>query len=292
MFVKKILIPYDLSENSRESLFYGERFLKQSSDHELVVVHALPLVSLSLYGEAEMTLGLPPEIIPSLENKIRSELHSLGYSSNLLNQVHIRVIWGDPVSVILEQAADCDLVALTTHGYKGIKKLLLGSVTEKIVRHAQIPVMVVRSAQKCFPKSIVVPVNLEENTYEVLKKLLSLYPEDQHEYHIVHVIGESDLLGMYQQILDQPLLLDESLLFKAAQNKIGQLVKKVFNQPVRTSILTGSVSLEVTAYAATQEADLLVLPTHHKGPIGRFLLGSEADTIVREASGNVLCFGL
>jgi nucleotide-binding universal stress UspA family protein len=51
---------------------------------------------------------------------------------------------GHPTTTILEQAKDHDIVVMGTLGKTGILSLLLGSVTEKVVRHAPVPVLVVR----------------------------------------------------------------------------------------------------------------------------------------------------
>lgn len=286
---KKMMIPYDLSDDSRESLFVGERFLKEDPTYELYVVHAIPFIATSYYGEAELTLGIPADITPKIESKIRGDLHSLGYSSNLLNQVKIEVSWGDPVSVILAQEAKVDFITMTTHGRSGFKKFLMGSVAEKIMQQAEKPVFIVRSAPKIHPQKIVVPVTFQEENFEVLKRLVSLYPESNHEYHLVHVLGESDLFGMYQQMMDQPLNINEELLNKLATDQMKLLVSKVFTKPVVTKILSGDIAVEIANYVSSIHADMAVLTTHHKGGLRHFFLGSESEKLVRQLSVNVLC---
>jgi universal stress protein A len=63
-----------------------------------------------------------------------------------LNQVRYHVRSGDPLEKILEVAEDCmsDLIVLATHGRTGVKRLLIGNVAEKVVRHAPCPVLTVK----------------------------------------------------------------------------------------------------------------------------------------------------
>jgi nucleotide-binding universal stress UspA family protein len=68
-------------------------------------------------------------------------LNAAGVSSKVLVQ------FGAPAEVILDmaQANQVDLIAMTTHGRSGLQRLLLGSIADKVVRHADVPVLLVRS---------------------------------------------------------------------------------------------------------------------------------------------------
>lgn len=54
---------------------------------------------------------------------------------------------GHPAQEIIEASRDHDLVVMGTHGRSGIRHLLMGSVTEKVIRHAPVPVLVVRAPE-------------------------------------------------------------------------------------------------------------------------------------------------
>lgn len=59
-------------------------------------------------------------------------------------QCGVQVREGHPAQEILSASEDHDLVVMGTHGRSGLEHLLLGSVTEKVIRHARCPVLVVR----------------------------------------------------------------------------------------------------------------------------------------------------
>jgi len=58
--------------------------------------------------------------------------------------VETDLIEGSPVSDILDYARNCDLVVMGTHGRAGVSRVLLGSVAERVVRQAPVPVLTVR----------------------------------------------------------------------------------------------------------------------------------------------------
>ena len=58
--------------------------------------------------------------------------------------VTTKVIQGNPVAVIEQEAKDMDLVVVTSHGRKGISRFLLGSVSHAVVHHVTCPVLVLR----------------------------------------------------------------------------------------------------------------------------------------------------
>ncbi|EKD41230.1 MAG: universal stress protein Usp [uncultured bacterium] len=289
---QKILIPYDFSDLSREALFLGLRHLKQNPANELIVVHAVPMMVTTNLGEELACSFYPQDMLTLLEGHIRNDLHSFEFSSNLLSQTKIYVEWGDAASVVFQHENEVDLVVLTTHGQKGFKKFLFGSVTEKIVRHTTKPVLVVREAKKWPPQKIVVPVTFEEKTFEVLKNLLFQFPEAQTEYHLLHILSEPDLYGVYKDILNNPLDMNVDLLVKMAQQGLDNLAKKVFQIDITKKILQGDMAEETRNYAQLIGADLIAIPTHHRGGIKHFFLGSEAEKLVREVNNNVLCISL
>jgi len=72
--------------------------------------------------------------------KIKERLETKGYKV----ETHVR--YGHGAEEILDHAAkeDIDLIAMTTHGRSGVKRFLLGSVAEKVLRHSSKPIFLVR----------------------------------------------------------------------------------------------------------------------------------------------------
>jgi nucleotide-binding universal stress UspA family protein len=78
---------------------------------------------------------------------LRAELHRFRPNDSSIPITHL-LDEGDPASVIVEaaQAQNCDLIVMGTHGRGGLNRLLMGSVTEKVLRNSTVPVLAVRAA--------------------------------------------------------------------------------------------------------------------------------------------------
>jgi universal stress protein A len=148
MAFKSILVPVDYSEPSRRSL---EQALSLAGDAEVTVVHVWDRPA--YVGEEVVTH--PDGSRRSLSELIRenAERDMTEFLSQVKNPTgkafaH-RLISGDPVSAIIAEATKpgYDLLVVGTHGRTGVTKLLLGSVTERLIRLSPIPVLTVPPAR-------------------------------------------------------------------------------------------------------------------------------------------------
>lgn len=147
---KNILIPTDFSDSANKALEYALSLAKtyQARLHLLHVFE--PII---YYSDAP--IGMPDVV--ELEQGIRA---SAEQSLNRLVETHIRsreaefgaiptdviLLQGNPYIEILRAAQDraIDLIIMASHGRTGLEHILMGSVTEKVVRKAPCPVLTVR----------------------------------------------------------------------------------------------------------------------------------------------------
>jgi nucleotide-binding universal stress UspA family protein len=144
MAFRSILVPVDYSEPSRRAL---ELALSLSDDAEVTVIHAWDRPAFV----GEQVIAQPDGTRRSLSELIRANAER--DMSEFLAQVKVpagktfkhHLITGDPVSAIILEASkpDYDVLVVGTHGRTGMTKLLLGSVTEKLIRLSPIPVLTV-----------------------------------------------------------------------------------------------------------------------------------------------------
>jgi nucleotide-binding universal stress UspA family protein len=137
--IRKILHPTDFSEYS-EAAFRLACALARDYGAPLVVLHvSSPLVV--AYGEGVFALP-PPLPVPDLDDYlVRLRPASEGVT------IDPRFVEGDPAAEIVRFAAEelCDLIVLGTHGRTGLRRLLMGSVAEHVVRKAPCPVLTVKA---------------------------------------------------------------------------------------------------------------------------------------------------
>jgi nucleotide-binding universal stress UspA family protein len=140
---KRALVPLDGSELSAAILPFITR-IAGPLDMEVVllrVVEPIPpqVIESSRYVEIEDVEGRLAEARAYLK-PIVDDLAGKGVRTRL------EVRHGNPVTEIVAcaQAVDADLIAMTTHGRSGLGRLLFGSVAESVLRHAEIPVFLMR----------------------------------------------------------------------------------------------------------------------------------------------------
>jgi nucleotide-binding universal stress UspA family protein len=145
--IGKILVPVDFSEHSQKALRYALAFASQF-DAEVTLVH---IVEQMVYPGDWM---YPPLAVSDFATEKREQmierLRALDAGSGVRTQHMVRLgrAWQEVIEIAREQKSD--LIILATHGYTGLKHVLLGSVAEKIVRHAPCPVLSVRPEERDF----------------------------------------------------------------------------------------------------------------------------------------------
>jgi len=141
---KKVLCPIDFSDHSFTALDYAADFARQYGG-QLILVHIVdnPLTDFygprgaNFYAEVEHAIEKSKQL---LADAVRA--HAAGVPCEIV------VTHGNPYTEILDLATarGADVIVMSTHGRTGPQRLVIGSVTEKVVRTALCPVFTVRHA--------------------------------------------------------------------------------------------------------------------------------------------------
>jgi nucleotide-binding universal stress UspA family protein len=136
--IRRILHPTDFSEHSANA-FRLACGLARDHGAPLLVLHVKP--PLVVYGEGMM--AAPP---PGYTEGLRTQLKGVQAHDPRVVLEH-KLVEGDPAMEIIREAreAGCDLIVLGTHGRTGLRRLLMGSVAEEVVRKAHCPVLTVKT---------------------------------------------------------------------------------------------------------------------------------------------------
>lgn len=150
--IQKVLCPVDCSEGSRVALEYA-LFVGKQFGAKVHVLHAWHVAhhvrpDLSVWMEAHGQQPISKMI--ALEAKAETERFLSVLDANVRNELEAHVLEGEPATTIVGFATDhhADLIVMGTHGRTGVMHLALGSVAEKVVRHAHCPVLTVRIPKK------------------------------------------------------------------------------------------------------------------------------------------------
>ena len=139
MDIKKVLVPVDFSENSKKILEAAGYFSEicQAQLHVVFVVQSFDDYS-GFFVPHMPVAKFEEEMVQAAEEKMENFL--AGQKS-----IEAKVLVGDVAEEIVRHAEESgvDLIVMGTHGYKGLEKVMFGSVAEKVVRSSPCPVLTI-----------------------------------------------------------------------------------------------------------------------------------------------------
>ena len=145
MQIKKILVPYDFSEYADGALDWAQECAEKWSA-SVSLLYIVPAFSQLAHPESVQLLGLASlaaDMVVDAERRLQQVVAKRGLDSI---STKTRALLGDPLQGICEFAEQnqSDLIVMGSHGRTGLAHVFLGSVAERVVRHAPCPVLVVR----------------------------------------------------------------------------------------------------------------------------------------------------
>ena len=143
---RRILVPHDFSSQAAAALAIA---VDLAAEHRgtIAVLHAIaPVYPITSFGpETALPVWAPPEEMIAAARTRLEALVARARKRRGVRAVTCRVLVGEPHRCIAEAARDADSIVMGTLGRTGLSHLLIGSVAEKVVRHAPVPVLTVRS---------------------------------------------------------------------------------------------------------------------------------------------------
>ncbi len=143
MDIRTILLPFDFSAPSEKAAVWALRLAEQWHAR-LLLLHVIPTPSYPpmLIGSYLQVADFEARLLAEVEAKLKEFATRIGTPNVRLDT---RVILGEPFHDICHMAEQeaADLIVMGSHGWTGLRHVLLGSVAERVVRHAPCPVLVV-----------------------------------------------------------------------------------------------------------------------------------------------------
>ncbi|HYA88722.1 MAG TPA: universal stress protein [Nitrospirota bacterium] len=197
---------------------------------------------------------------------------------------------GEPPEVIIgiARSKKADLIALGTYGRKGLKRLLMGSVTSQVVLNAPCDVLVVKKpCADCAGAyhSLLVPFDGSESSKKALGRACELSKTDRSELSVLYVIPR------YEEMMD--FFKTESVkksLYQEAE-KIIEVAKKMAagqGVEIKAVVQEGHAADKVVEIADKMKHDLIIVGTHGWRGVNKAIMGSTAERIIAHASCPVL----
>lgn len=291
--IKSILVPLDGSGLAEQAIPYAATIA--GTDAEIILLHV------SAEGEPLRDLlgrvAVQPDEVEDVELGVgKDELkESVALWSDLLAvEPRLEVVIGDPATEILAAAErfGSSLIVVASHGRGAVARLAFGSVADKLTRSSTIPVMIVRpqdadiEIKKPSIFRIVVPYDGSDLAGEAFPVAAELAKRLKAGVHLVHAINPSILLPIatpmepaYPAELYSDLLAEAETDAKTSLEEAKKQLKS-YGLTVTFEIVSGTAFDAITDRA--QDNDLIVMSSHGRTGVKRWLLGSVAEKLVRE----------
>lgn len=296
----KILCPLDLSDFSKRAFEHG-LVLARWYDAEVVALHVfsswVPPGDLSTYPA---WMRQVPQARVQIDAELRDQLQpavDAGIEAPLVTRQ------GEPSAEILAcaRSMNADLIVLSTHGRSGFDRLALGSVTEKVLRKASCPVLVVpveredkeREPERKAPfagyRRIVCAEDFSDQSIRALDFAVSLAEHGRAALTLVHVVEVADDPDV-QVGGTSPLatLRRERVERAAASLRRLAAERTASGAKLEEVVRLGTAHREILAVAEETGADLVVMGVRGRGAIDMTLFGSTTNQVVRRARCDVL----
>jgi len=265
--MKRILVPCDFSKLSMEA-FKMAHDIAQKAQGEIVVLYAVYIPTLydpTLMGE---TIAYNAQLITDLEEESKRNFEKMkkeyGHASV---KTSLEVLTGD-VLVCIQQTIESkhiDLVVMGTSGTSGLEEFFIGSNTEKVVRHAHVPVMAIRAFRPVESiRNILLPSTLALDQTAFMKKVKEL----QSFFHAtLHVL-----------LVNTPTHFRRDAEAKEAFNEFAkqyQLTNCVFHFKNYRKEEEGIID-----FMQSEKADLVAMGTHARKGLAHLFNGSITEDVV------------
>jgi len=304
---RSILVPIDGSSLSETALPVAIAIARQQGDTSVEAVTVAVPAAYRFGGSGAPTIDT--SLDHDLRAELRSEVAQLGVRLATMAPdltTHATLLDG-PIAESIATFAEHgqhQFVVMTTHGRSGVSRLWLGSVADRLMRICRVPILLLKEgggqALATDPplfREILIPMDVETRSDEVVADVLALAGHAAR-LHLLHVVVPQrhmppptlDLLGEGRGIPDagRDLL---ALSRDSAEQHLAALAERLAGRGLQVTTQVRSHHSPAQAIldaAADRHVSLIGMASHGRGPVGRVLLGSVTDKVIRGASVPVL----
>ncbi len=291
MNVNAIIVPIDGSELSERAIGLGLAFA-QAYDARLVLVHVL---------EEPIALDLLPSLV--IPDRFQAEAYLRRLADALPDDVEVTtlVLRGNPVDTLLELTEEDPetMLVVSTHGRSGLGRLMLGSVADKVLRGATVPVALVRGAGTPRVKALhtlLVPLDTSSYSETALPLAIDLARKSGATLGLVHACEPFWVSSYAAAIPEMSGINDarasdiERECLTNGRAYLDQVASVIRGDGIRVvwEVRFGKPADEILRAAETTEADLIVMATHDRSGIRRMALGSVTNEVLHRGTTPIL----
>ncbi|MFS4416196.1 universal stress protein [Maribacter sp. 2307ULW6-5] len=271
--MKSIVVPVDFSKQSENALKMAAKLAKKKNA-ELIVLHMLELAPAIMSRSQYIPQEQMAQLIKLSEKRFEE----------FLDQDYLKDLKVTPVikhykvfSEVNEvsQKHQADMVVMGSNGTDGLQEIFIGSNTERVVRHSEIPVLVVKEDITDFKaERFVFACDFAEENVPALKKAIDFAKLLDAELQLVYINTPGDAFLSTADIYE----------------RVSKFLPKVqvgFEVDIYNDY---TVERGVLNYAESRAADIIGVPTHGRKGLSHFFMGSIGEDIANHSTLPVVTF--
>ena len=281
----KILVPTDFSDLSLKAFEAANKYA-ELFDGKIYPMHShIPVTEM----DEPYALGMSSNVYHNydeVEQSISERLQEIADQNIEKNKLgDIIVSMGNPAQAIVSESEDFDLIVLSTHGRTGFKRFLLGSVAEKVLRMAKIPVLVVEDESDLGDlKNILVTTDFSDNANAAYPHALEIAKKTNGNITVLHILSTD--------FYDEDEKPDKNI--KKIRDQRVKLIEKNYFQELKDNVKSevlmhdGSPHEAIYEHVKEKNYNLIVMSTVGRTGIRYLMMGSTTANVVRNVNTAVL----
>jgi nucleotide-binding universal stress UspA family protein len=289
--IAQVLCPVDFSEISQHALDHAAAIARwyEARLTVLFVFASLPV------------MDVPPVVLAEADREqLVSDLRRMAAAvpSDVAVEFRIRDA-GYVHEEILAQidAAHADLLVIGTHGRSGFQRLFLGSVTEKVIRKATCPTLVVPPRSPDVPagspirfRRILCAVDFSDSSLDALTLAINMAEEADAQLTLLHVVELPPVLSEVPMMPPPDLSRFCETAAADARRRLQELIPEQARTycTVDTAVVEGRAHREILRHATERQSDLIVMGVHGRGALDVLVFGSTTHHVIRASTRPVL----
>lgn len=281
----KILVPLDFSDLGSKALHSAEKMAKLFNGTITPFHSYLPLNEVDggpyMFGMGTAAMDDYDEIEDALNDRL-AELANEEVDPALVTKPLISI--GNPAQSIVEEGQNFDMIVMTTHGRTGFSRFFLGSVSEKVLRMSNVPVLIVNEQRELSDLSrIMVTTDFSDHSKEAFAVAKEIAKKANAKLELVNILAfdpqhEDEPDESKVQLREQRL----NVLAKEEMHDLGDLLE--------TKLITSSETPHeaILNYNLDNPHDLIVMSTVGRTGIDYLMMGSTTANVARHVKSPVL----
>ena len=272
--MKKILVPTDFSKESEYALKVAAQLAKTYGSE----IHLLHLLDLPI--QETDPLSTPSELpaamfFMELANKKIANLMTRDYLKGL--KINVTIKPDNPFNGIIKicKKNKITMVIMGSHGSTGIREVFIGSIAEKVVRHSDIPVMVIKKEHDNLNvKQIVFASDFKKESKHTYKQAIEIAELFKAKIHLLMVNTPTNFMTTTD-----------------ANKRIKEFIKGFSFKNYTVNIYNEeTIEIGILNFAGETKADLIGISTHGRQGLSHFINGSLSEDLVNHAKRPVVTF--